>query len=285
MTMRPRRPVVAGLGLAVACLMGVGCDSNYPLCAENFKQIGHALHEYHDSQGSFPKAAITDKEGKPGLSWRVAILPYLGQENLYRKFKLDEPWDSPHNQRLLESMPAVFACPSTSRREPSLTTYRAFSGNGAFLEPPYDARLAKVWWVDPDGTKHYQPEPTHGLSIAAFLDGTAITLMVVEAKEAVPWTKPEELPFDPARAPGSLFGAGSPHRGGFNTVFVDGAVRFIKMRIDPKVFRSMITRNGGEVVLPDDPSKTGGERAESRRRDGGRQSAPDGAMYKAISIR
>jgi prepilin-type processing-associated H-X9-DG protein len=226
-------------------------------------QIGHALHEYHDAQGSFPKVAITDKDGKPGLSWRVAILPYLGRNDLYKKFMLDEPWDSPHNRELLGSMPAVFACPSASRVDASLTSYRAYTGNGAFFEPAYDARLAKVWWTDPDGTKHYQPEPTHGMSFAHFVDGPANTLMVVEANEAVPWTKPDEFAFDPAHAGGPFFGAGSSHRGGFNAVFVDGAVRFIKTKSDPQVFRAMITRNGGEIVVLDDPARAQGGQAES----------------------
>jgi hypothetical protein len=281
--MKTTTRIPRGLGLSAACLIAIGCDGNYPLCVDNLRQIGHALQEFHDAQGSFPKAAITDKEGKPGLSWRVSILPYLGHGNLYKKFALDEAWDSPHNRQLLREMPAVFSCPSESRREPSLTNYLAFSGNGAFFDAPYDARLAKVWWTDPDGTKHYQPEAKNGMSIAAFQDGTANTLMVVEAKEAIPWTKPEDLSFDPARADRSLFGAASAHRGGFNAVFVDGSLRFLSARTDPSFFRSMITRNGGEVIFLETPSPAKGGQAESGGRGGGRELAPGGVMYKAIS--
>src|SRR4051794_6983040 len=74
---------------AVACLAGAGCSGNDPQCMDNLHQIGHALHEFHDARGSFPKAAISDAQGRPGLSWRVAILPYLGQKGLYEKFKPD----------------------------------------------------------------------------------------------------------------------------------------------------------------------------------------------------
>jgi prepilin-type processing-associated H-X9-DG protein len=283
MIMTTQRPVMTQLGLAAACLLTVGCDSNYPLCAQNLHQIGSALHEFHDAQGSFPMAAITDKEGKPGLSWRVAILPYLGHDDLYKKFALEEPWDSPHNRQLLGSMPAIFVCPSASRGDPWLTSYRAFSGNGSFFEPAYDARLAKVWWTDPDGTKHYQPAPTRGLSIAQFVDGPANTLMIVEAKEAVPWTKPDEFPFDPAHPARAFFGAGSPHRGGFNAVFVDGALRFIKSTTDPHAFRAMVTRNGGEIIVLDQPAPGSRGPAEPTRGNGVHQPGPDGAMYKAIS--
>ena len=71
-----------------------------------------------------------------------------------------------------------------------------------------------------------------------------------EAKEAVPWTKPDDLPFDPQAAP-SLYGAGSPHPGGFNCGFADGSVRFIKNSINLQVFKALITRAGGEVIAAD----------------------------------
>ncbi len=82
-------------------------------------------------------------------------------------------------------------------------------------------------------------------------DGTSHTLLVVEAKNAVSWTKPDDLMFDPAAAP-SLCGAGSAHPGGFNAAMGDGSVRFIKDTIDPKIFRWLISRNLGEVIAVDD---------------------------------
>ena len=90
-------------------------------------------------------------------------------------------------------------------------------------------------------------EKTRDTGIADFTDGTSNTVLVVEAKEAVLWTKPDDLTFDPAAAP-SLYGAGSPHTGGFNAGFADGSVRFIKNTIERLVFENLVTRNGGEVV-------------------------------------
>ena len=66
----------------------------------------------------------------------------------------------------------------------------------------------------------------------------------------MPWTKPDELKFDPNAKP-SLYGAGSPHPGGFNVAFADGSVRFIKNAIKPEVWKAIITRAGGEVIAAD----------------------------------
>jgi prepilin-type processing-associated H-X9-DG protein len=195
-------------------------------CTNNLKQIALAMHNYHSANNTFPKPAITDKDGKPLLSWRVAILPYIEQAELYNKFKLDEPWDSEHNKALLREMPPTYLCPSRTDAAPSTTTYRVFTGRGALFE---------------DG---------QAIGVADVTDGTSNTLMVVESDEAVPWTKPDDLTFDPAAA-ASLCGAGSSHPGGFNASMADGSVRFFKKNINLNVFRALITRNGGEVIAAD----------------------------------
>jgi prepilin-type processing-associated H-X9-DG protein len=193
-------------------------------CANNLKQIALAMHNYHSALGTFPKPAITDNDGKPLLSWRVAILPYIEQGPLYNQFKLDEPWDSPHNKALIKQMPAVFTCPERTNVEPFTTTYRVFTGPGALFEKG------------------------KGTGIAEVTDGTSNTLMVVEAKEAVSWTKPDaELEFDPA-AVASHYGAEGPHNGGLNVAFADGAVRFFPNSINANLFHDLVTRNGGEVI-------------------------------------
>ena len=77
----------------------------------NLKQFALAMHNYHDTNGKFPAASSFDKDGKPLLSWRVHVLPYLEQAELYKQFHLDEPWDSEHNKKLIEKMPNVLASP------------------------------------------------------------------------------------------------------------------------------------------------------------------------------
>jgi prepilin-type processing-associated H-X9-DG protein len=199
----------------------------------NLKQIGLALHNYHSANDRFPPQAITDKGGKPLLSWRVTILPFVEQNGLFNEFKLDEPWDSPHNKALLERMPTTYTIPG-AEGEPGMTFYRGFSGERTLFDPKVKG----------------------GVGIASVTDGTSNTIGVVEAREAVPWTKPdEEIPFDaaakPEQAKDLLPALGNHFPGGFNALFLDGSVRFLKLSTSPLVLRALITRNGGEVISSD----------------------------------
>jgi hypothetical protein len=198
--------------------------------ANNLKQMVLAMHNYADANGTFPPAAITDKDGKPLLSWRVAILPYVEEDNLYKQFRLDEPWDSEHNKKLLDKMPRIYMVPPADGHEPkerpTTTHYRVFHGKGAAFEG------------------------TTGVGLPGFTDGTSNTILIVEAADAVSWTKPDELPFDPKKDPPKL-GLKDAER--FNAAFADGSVHTLKKTIDKDVLKALITRNGGEVVtIPDD---------------------------------
>ncbi len=202
----------------------------------NLKQIGLALHNYHSTNNHFPPVATRDKSGKPLLSWRVAILPFIEQSGIFTEFKQDEPWDSPHNKALLERMPAVYAVPGASA-EPGMTFYQGFRGRGTIFDP----------------------SSKDGVGLREITDGTSNTIAVVEAREAVPWTKPDaDVPFDDVAPPTkaeslrklpTLLGDHFP--GGFNALFADGSVRFIKTSINPITLRALITRNGGEVISSD----------------------------------
>ncbi len=192
-------------------------------CVNDLKQIGLALHNYHDVNGSFPAAAIVGKGGKPLLSWRVAILPFIEEQELYNQFHLDEPWDSPHNKTLIARIPNAYNCPSRTPAAAGTTTYKAFVGGGALFDP------------------------TKTVGIQQVTDGTSNTLAVVEGKTPVIWTKPEDITFDPKAKP-SLLDAGSNHPGGFNALMADGSVRFIKLTINLQTFWALITRAGGEVI-------------------------------------
>jgi len=197
-------------------------------CTNNLKQIGLAIHNYHGANDSLPTAAITDKNGRPLLSWRVAILPYLESSPLYAKFHLDEPWDSPHNLSLLDPMPDVYSCPSDRTRKPGTTGYQAIIGPATAFTPDFKP-----------------------LSFQDFTDGLNETLLVGESRRCVPWTKPEDVPFDmtiPLAGLGSHHGY---HNNGFNALFADGSVWFLKNSITPSVLGALLTRNGNEVVSPD----------------------------------
>jgi prepilin-type processing-associated H-X9-DG protein len=192
-------------------------------CMNNLKQIALAMHNYHDTYNSFPPAAATDASGHPILSWRVLLLPYLDQNSLYEQFHLDEPWDSEHNKPLLGLIPNCYRCPSDPSTEPT-TGYQVINGKGALFDS-YVHRIADV------------------------TDGTANTLLCVEAARPVPWSQPTDVSFDATKPDGGLIGAmKSFHPHGFNASFVDGSVRFLKSDIDPQVLRALATRSGDEIV-------------------------------------
>ena len=188
----------------------------------NLKQIGLAMINYENARVEFPTKAICNKDGKPLLSWRVAILPYLGEDELYSQFKLDEPWDSANNKPLIEKMPKVFRSPDSKAAEHT-TTYLVPVGPGTMFE----------------GKK--------GLSIADITDGTADTIMLVEAsdKKAVLWTKPADWQYDPEDP---LAGLATDQPVGFLVLFCDGKVHRIKSDIDTTVLKGLMTIAGGEVV-------------------------------------
>jgi len=192
----------------------------------NLKQIGLAMHNFASAgNGRFPPAAICDNKGKPLLSWRVAILPYIEQENLYKQFKLDEPWDSENNKELIPLMPKTYALPAAPPN-PGETHYRVFVGKGAAFD-----------WIQ------------GALLPGDFTDGLSYTWLVVETAEGVPWTKPDELEYDPEKP---LPKFGTYHSGGFNALFADGSVRLIFPTVKEKTLRALITRAGGEVVDPNE---------------------------------
>jgi uncharacterized protein (TIGR03067 family) len=189
-------------------------------CKKQMKHIVLALHNYHDTQGRFPAPAIYAKDGKALLSWRVAILPYLEHDNLYRRFKLDEAWDSPTNKPLMKEMPDVYARPGKADG-PTLTPFQGFVGKGTAFEGP------------------------KGIGIASITDGTSNTAFFVEASKAVPWSKPDDLPYDPAKPLPEL---GGVDKGGFFLAWMDGSVDFIKKPIEEKLLRLAITRQDGMIL-------------------------------------
>ena len=147
----------------------------------NLKQIGLAMQNHHSVYKVLPARAKFDNDGKPLLSWRVLLLPFLEERALYDEFRLDEPWDSEHNKPLLEKMPKVYADPRVTVAA-GTTAYQAVVGPGTVF----------------DGKK--------GMRMKQITDGTSATIFVVEASadKAVPWTKPDDWEFDPNNAAGGL---------------------------------------------------------------------------------
>jgi hypothetical protein len=190
----------------------------------NLKLLATAMHDYyHDAKQRFPPATVHATDGRPLHSWRVAILPYLGkaEAKLHAEFKLEEAWDSPHNKKLLAKMPEVFAPLRGERNDPHATYYQVIVGPGAAFEG------------------------NTGMGMKDFTDGTANTILIVEAAEAVPWTKPADLAYAPTQ-PLPKLGPLLDH--GFVAALADGAVRVISRKTSERDLRALITRNGGEKI-------------------------------------
>lgn len=192
--------------------------------ANNLRQVMLAMHNYHDAYNRFPSPASTDAAGKPLLSWRVAILPFVEEQALYQQFRLDEPWDSEHNLPLSKRLPKVYATAGL-RLPPGQTVVHAVVGDDIGLHPEKRTGFRDI------------------------LDGTGNTILIVEstADSAVPWSKPADVEID-LEDPLAKF-IGSPKKS-FQVGMGDGSVMRLADDIDPAKFKAMLTRAGGEMIRP-----------------------------------
>ncbi len=238
--------LLADAGLIEASAPQVPSRAEVAASGNNLRQFALALHNYHDTWGQLPAPASRDKNGKPLLSWRVHILPYLEQDSLYKEFHLDEPWDSEHNKKLIARMPKIYHAPGS----------KAAEGKTTYLAPVGEATVF--------------PPREKGVRIADIADGTSNTIMLVDADDdhAVIWTKPDDLAYDPKDPKKGLGGRWDE---GFVVAFVDGSVQLISKMIAKEKLHAAFTRAGGEVV---DLSN------DARSIPSGRGSDPDFARYE-----
>jgi hypothetical protein len=189
---------------------------------DRLKFVALAMHNYHDVHRRFPAQANYDKNGRPLLSWRVHILPFLEENKLYKEFHLDEPWDSEHNKNLIDRIPSIYRSPKLSYSDRGKTTFVGGTGKHAFFQR------------------------AEGISIRQITDGTVNTIMVLEAppNEAVIWTKPEDFDVDAGKLHERLFHG----RESFGAATCDGAAHVFKNAITEKTLQALFTINGGEII-------------------------------------
>lgn len=192
-------------------------------CLNNLKQIGLALHNYHDAHGSFPPAYTVDEEGNRLHSWRTLILPFVEEQALYDSIDLTKPWDDPANAEALATTLPNFQCPSWEVPE-GHTTYLAVVGEGFAFSGPKGTKLEEI------------------------ADGASDTLLVIDAttEAAVHWMSPEDA--DESLVQSYVDGVKTNHPGVFLAAFADGHCTAIDVETPPEVRRTMLTIAGGEEV-------------------------------------
>jgi len=203
-------------------------------CTNHIKQIGLALHNFHEAHNAFPALYTVDEDSNPLHSWRVLILPYLEQQALYDRIRLDEPWDSEYNRQFHDIAISVYQCPSNNASGGNRCCYAVIGGEG-FVP-------AK------------QVGDKTGINLGNIHDGTSSTLAVLEVAEPFCWMDPtadltlEDLK-DGITPDGRI---GSSHRRGVNVGFFDASCRFVSDTVLPQMLTALGTIAGGEkVVLPE----------------------------------
>ena len=195
-------------------------------CQQNLTKLAWALWHYQEEHGAFPVLYTVDEEDKPLHSWRVLILPRIGQQNLYDQIRQDEPWDSEHNKQFHSIKIPGFSCPVNHLCQPGKDcTYSAIAGEG--LVPATEARI------------------TAGTRISDFFAGTSNTIAIIEAKEPFCWMDPTaDITLDElAKGINESGRCGSFHSGGCNVVMLDTGVRFLPQTIDKVLLKDIGIRD------------------------------------------
>jgi prepilin-type processing-associated H-X9-DG protein len=190
----------------------------------NLKQMSLAVYDNERQYESISQYARDERgQAQEGLSFRVGLLPYMGESSLHRQFDLSQSWDSPRNRPHSNTPVMTYISPLDQKPTTIETPYRTFVGGGAIFD-----------------------ERSKSTSIISITDGTSNTILFIHATEQVPWASPRELKYDP-NGPLPTFGHPTVPTG-YNVAMADGSVRFIRKTIPEKTLRMMITKSGGEVT-------------------------------------
>ena len=222
------------VGMLLPAVQSVRGDARRIVSQNNLRQLTLAAHNFESAYQYFPAGFSINKDDEKLLSWRVYLLPFLEQNDLFEKFKLDEPWDSPNNKPLAAEMPEFFRSPD-SKAKPGMTVYRGIGGKQGILGPPRNYK------------KRALNKSNVGRTFGNISDGTSNTIFAMEVSDelAVPWTKPDEgidpEDFDPKK----LFGARSQ---GMTVSLADGSAHLLSDSIDATALKYLMQMADGNVT-------------------------------------
>ena len=196
-------------------------------CANNLKQIAFAIMNYHSANECFPPAFSPDEHGNPRCSWRVSILPNIDPSALYNSYNLSVAWDHPSNSTTINTRVSFYSCPSEPIEpgKENFTHFLMVTGPGTF----------------------YDPERGAITLLSNIRDGTASTISVVQSSRKVHWASPDDLVVD-VKKPLNLADFKNPHPGGFQAMFLDGSIRFIKLSTPESRIRALLSIAGDEEI-------------------------------------
>ena len=215
------------VALLVPAVQKVREAANRATSGNNLKQIGVAFHNHAaENNGRLPsrKHPIVPGNDLAELSWRVSILPFIEQDNMFRQIDKKVGWDHPNNQRFLNSRPLGYDDPFMPPHPATDTHYQVFMG---------------------PNTLYAEDRPKY--KISNIPDGTSNTFLVAEAANPVPWTKPADILVTPngVVAPNGAFPLPANR---FLVLLADGSVRTIdRPRVNDQVLRMAISPDDGQV--------------------------------------
>lgn len=213
------------IGLAVRYFQQDPTNAHAGESLRQMKTIGEASVQFRRDNDGLPPRAITDESGIPLLSWRVALLPYLGSDGkeLHERFHLDEPWDSEHNRTLVEKMPGVFAA-----------SEHGVQGNTRYLVPVGEDCLY----------------PTNGVAARSIPRGLGKTIFAVKVGPLyeVVWTRPADFSYDPSAPTRSLPDSESAPR---LVIMADGSAKVLRTDVDAQSVRELFDPDGNKNALKD----------------------------------
>jgi len=218
--------VLAIIGILYGMLIPFTSSGREParrtVCLNNMRQIALAMYNYETANGHFPPAYVADENGEPMHSWRVLILPFLEQDDLYSRYSMDEPWDGPNNSKLHDEIVEVYLCPSSTSAE-YCSDYAVVTGP----ETGFNA-----------------DEP---IGLEDITDGSSNTIMLVEIfNPDYHWMEPRDISAKELLGSGAEYVKPS-HPGTRNIALFDGSTHSIEVETSTEKVKKLVSIAGGEV--------------------------------------